>query len=160
MKFETLYDLLELKLKALYDIESEIIKALPRLIKAVHHPKLEEAFKDHLRQTEKQKARLQKIFTLLEARPKKTKVEAIRGLVNDAKWLMKKEMRPKARDASLIAAARYIEHYEMAGYAEALNWAECLDRGDISALLETSLVEEREADKTLEALARIVIDNK
>lgn len=160
MKLQTLHDLFVLKIMALYDIESEIIKALPKMIKASTDTDLEQGFGDHFKETKKQLIRLEQIFKQLNLKPKKTKVEAIRGLVTDAEWSLKQDMPPAALDAALIASARYIEHYEMAGYLSAVVWAKLLGHNRIAELLEETLEEEKMADTTLAEVAEAKINQR
>ena len=47
-KYETLADLLTLKLRSLYDIELEIQKALPKMAKAASDDGLREALSHHI----------------------------------------------------------------------------------------------------------------
>ncbi len=157
-KYETLQDLFVLKLQALYDIENELVKALPKMAKNATDQDLKEGFTMHLDETRTQVERLEQAFTLLEMKPTKTKVEAIRGLAKDAEWVMKNVHEDEARDAAMISAARYVEHYEMAGYLTAIQWAEELGYDEIRNLLEETLQEEMGADDKLADLAEEKID--
>lgn len=65
---------------------------------------------------------------------------------------------PEALDANLIAAAQYVEHYEIAGYGSAHAWAIELGEEEVADLLEQSLAEERETDEKLDELATTVIN--
>jgi ferritin-like metal-binding protein YciE len=152
--YETLNDLLLLKLRSLLDIETQQEKVLPKMAKSAREEKLREAFTLHLRATVKQKERLERALHMLGATGKdKSKVEAVRGLVNDVDWIIKSVKNPAARDVMLIAAAQYIEHYELAGYGTARTWAEVMGHDDIADTLQQSLDEEGEADKRLTILA-------
>ncbi|MES2437192.1 MAG: DUF892 family protein [Patescibacteria group bacterium] len=153
MKYSSLEDIFILKLKSLYDIEHEIIKALPKMAKKASSPDLKAAFTEHCEQSIGQKERLEEAFEILGKKPQKTKVESIRGLVEDAKWLMDEDMTPEALDASLIGAAQYVEHLEMAGYGTARAWAEQLGYDDVAELLGETLTEEEETDQKLSQLA-------
>jgi len=62
------------------------------------------------------------------------------------------------RDAGLIAAARRVEHYEMAGYGCARTYAALLGDRDSAQLLQTALTEESDTDKELTKLAKSVIN--
>jgi ferritin-like metal-binding protein YciE len=150
MTISTLHDLLTVKIMALYDIETQIVKALPKMAKAATDPGLKKAFANHLEETEKQVERLEEIFEALGMKAKKMKVEAIRGLIEDTEWCIKEKPSPNLLDALLIASARYVEHYEMAGYLSAITWAEKLDLEETAELLRETLEEEKAADALLE----------
>lgn len=137
----------------LYDVETQLVKALPKMAKKAKNPDLIAGFEAHLQETEGQVIRLEKCFKLLEMKPKKLKSEAIRGLVDDAKWVMKNVAAGPALDANLIAAAQYVEHYEIAGYGTAIEWAKLMQHTEVEQLLVQTLKEEEATDKKLSTLA-------
>jgi ferritin-like metal-binding protein YciE len=152
-KTMSLRDLLIQKLQALYDIESELMKAIPEMVEAATDPELKTTLEEHLEVTIKQEARIKEIFTILNEEPDKLKVDGIRGIIKDANWVIKKVKGDAALNACLVASARYVEHYEMAGYISARTWAEELQESEVAELLEESLEEEIAADNTLATLA-------
>lgn len=159
-KEHTLSDLLLLKMKALYDIEQQLIKALPKMAASATDKELKKGFKEHLTETKAQAKRLEQAFKLLGKKATKTKVEAIRGLIDDATWVMKNVNGSAALDAALIAAAQHVEHYEMAGYITAVAWAQEIGEAEIAQLLYQSLEEEIAADEKLGGLAESRIDER
>ena len=60
MKLETLKDLYIHELKDLYSAENQIIKALPKMVKAATNKQLAAGFEEHLEQTKQHAARLEK----------------------------------------------------------------------------------------------------
>jgi hypothetical protein len=58
------------------------------------------------------------------------------------------------RDAGLIATAQKIEHYEIASYGAARDWALILGLSEHAALLEKTLEEEKHADHLLTVISR------
>ena len=152
-KYETLRDLLVLKLCALYDIENQLVKALPKMAKIAKDQKLQSAFTAHLEETKGHVERLEEAAELLDFAIKPEKVEGIRGIIKDADWIMKSIKNPAARDTLLVAAAQYAEHYEMAGYGAARTWAEEMGHNDVADLLQETLNEEGEANRKLTELA-------
>ena len=156
----TLHDLLITKLQVLADVENVLVKALPKMAKAATDEQLRAGFEEHLEQTKVHAQRLEKMFSLLEASPKKVKSEAIRGLVEDAEWVIKNVKGPEALDANLIAAAQYVEHYEIAGYGSAYEWAMEIEYSEVADLLQQTLLEEKEADEKLSTLAIDKINEK
>lgn len=144
--------MLVLKVQTLYDIESEIIDALPKMIKAADAEDLKEGLGEHLKETKGHKERLEEIFDALDEKPKKAKSEAIRGLIEDAEWMLKQDMAPALVDAAIIASARMVEHLEMACYMGAMMYAHVASRSEIEALLEENYNEEEAADDKLAVL--------
>ena len=66
-KLKSLDDLLVHELQDIYHAERQILKALPKMVKAANHPELRAAFEEHLEQTEGQVERLEQAFKLLGA---------------------------------------------------------------------------------------------
>ncbi len=154
-----LRELLILKLESLYDIEQELIKALPKMAKGATHPELNAAFNEHLKQTKEHAKRLEHGLKLLGAKVSKLKTEGIRGIIKDGEWIIHTIKDEDARDASLVAAAQYAEHYEIAGYDAAKKWADILGLNEVKDLLSETLKEEEETSKKLEGLAKSEINS-
>ena len=152
-RYADLHDLLVLKLQSLYDIESQLVLELPKLARHATSVELRDAFEKHLEETKNQVARLEQALEEIRSPVKKSKVEAIRGLAKDADWMIKNIKDEKARDAGMIAAAQYVEHYEIAGYGSASEWAKLMGHDTVAELLEESLAEEKAADEKLSELA-------
>ena len=60
-KLENLKDLLEHELQDLYSAEKQLTEALPKMAKSAKSPILKAAFESHLKQTEIQIERLEKV---------------------------------------------------------------------------------------------------
>lgn len=150
MKIKTLENVLANKIEVLYDIEKQIEKNMPKLVKASFDDELKVALVNHLEDTRKQIKRLETIFNLLQVTPKETKSEGIRGMIADAVWVTEVESPDILRDIMIASSGRYIEHYEMAGYMSAIAEAKNLGLNEVVGLLEETLVEEKNADKIME----------
>lgn len=153
MKIKNLTDLFSLKLKALYDMETKLVKALPKMAKAATDPELKQSFEDHLKETQGHVDRIEKAFSLIGLDRGKTDVAGISGIIEDAEWMIGQKLPPAAMDAALISSARYAEHYEMAGYLSAIAMADVLGYDDIVDLLGETLAEEKDADRILSEAA-------
>jgi len=69
MKTETLRELMIDELQDLHSAEQQIVKALPKLIKASHNPSLKQAFERHLEETKNHVTRLEKNLQASERKP-------------------------------------------------------------------------------------------
>ena len=144
------------ELRDIYHAEKQLVKALPKLVKAASSPDLREAFQNHLGETEEHVTRLEQAFELLEE-PARTKTCAgMLGIVEEASDLLKEMGRDKGAslDAGLIAGGQRAEHYEMAAYGTLRSWAEALGHSEIAQLLSATLEEEKAADEKLSELAQ------
>ena len=135
-KMETLEDLYEDLLKDLYSAEKQLVKALPKMVKGAEAPDLQNAFKEHLGQTEQHVERIERIFSKMDGSPRGKKCVGMEGLIEEGAELLKEDVDPDVLDAGLIAAAQKVEHYEIAGYGTARAWAEKLGHNDHVRILQ------------------------
>ena len=158
MEMETLQDLFVEELKDLYSAEAQLLKAMPKMVKKAQHPELKQAFETHMRETEGQVKRLDRIFDQLGEKAKGKKCLAMEGLIKEAKEHMSEDMDEDVMDAALIGMAQKIEHYEIAGYGTARTYAKLLGNREVQRLLQETLDEEGKTDKLLTKLAESSIN--
>jgi ferritin-like metal-binding protein YciE len=159
-KDKTLEDLFLETLKDIYWAEKKILTALPKMAKAAQSGELRKAFEKHQRETEGQVGRLEQVFQLLGQAPKGKKCEAIEGLIEEGKEVMKDFKGSPALDAGLLCAAQAVEHYEIARYGTLATWAAQLGMSEAKQLLGATLDEEEKTDKALSELAETSINRK
>lgn len=153
MKMNELRDLYIEQLRDLYSAESQILKALPKMIKTSTSADLKSGFEEHLEQTRGHVERLEDIFQSLAVSPKGKKCKGMEGLLAEGKETMEQDAEDEVMDAALIAAAQHVEHYEIAGYGCVRTYAELLGDKNASKLLQQTLEEEKETDEKLSDLA-------
>jgi len=152
-EMDSLRELYVEELKDLWSAENQILKGLPRMIKAAKHPNLKRAFTKHEAQTKQQVKRLEQICKELGESPRGKKCVGMEGLIEEAKDLLSEKPEPNVLDAGLISAAQHVEHYEMAGYGTVRTWARMLGYEGQAALLQQTLDEEKETDLLLTDIA-------
>lgn len=152
-KMRMLEDLYMDMLKDLYSAEKQLVKALPKMAKNAQSPDLQKAFQEHLRQTEKQVERIEKIVAELGGSPRGKKCMGMEGLIEEGNEIMKEDAEPEVLDAGLIAAAQKVEHYEIASYGTARAWAERLGYQKAARMLQETLEEESMANEKLTQIA-------
>jgi len=141
------------ELRDLYNAETQMTKALPKMAKASSNSELRLAFEEHLRQTSEHVSRLEQIFDHLEEKPTGKKCLGMEGLVKEGAETMREEYEDAVMDAAIIGAAQRVEHYEIAGYGTVRDMARLLGEDDHVSLLEQTLQEEKETDQKLTELA-------
>lgn len=141
------------QLRDLYDAEKQLTKALPKMAGAAHSPALKAAFQQHLRETENQVTRLERVFQSTGQSAEAETCEAMQGLIAEGEEVVKATGDPDVKDAALIAAAQRVEHYEIAGYGCARTFAQRLGNQEAARLLQQTLDEEGATDKKLTQLA-------
>jgi len=153
MKFESLHDLFVDELKDIYNAENQLVKALPKMVKASTSDELRSAFENHLEETKQQVERLEQIFKELEKSPKGKSCKAMKGLLEEGKHAIEADGDEAVCDAALIAAAQKVEHYEIASYGTLRTYARLLGLDEAARLLQETLNEEGNADKKLNEVA-------
>lgn len=141
------------ELKDIYSAETQITKALPKMIKAASSDDLKSAFEHHLKETEEQIRRLEQLFEKLDTSPKGKTCEGMKGVIAEGEEMLKNADEGPVRDMALISAAQRVEHYEMAAYGTVRTYAEHLGKTQFVSILETTLNEEKAADKKLTEIA-------
>ncbi|MFT3781972.1 MAG: ferritin-like domain-containing protein [Nibricoccus sp.] len=152
-KIETLRDVLIDELMDLYSAEQQLVKALPKMAEAASSEDLKEGFTEHLSQTEGHVERLERVFELLDVPAKAKKCKAMEGLIAEGEEKVEEDASPSTKDAALICAAQKVEHYEIAGYGTVRTFADVLGYTEVAELLQETLDEEADTDKTLTAIA-------
>jgi ferritin-like metal-binding protein YciE len=153
MRLTTLTEALHSELADLYDAEQQLIATMPRVAEAVDNPALRAAVEEHLKQTQGQKDRLERVFEILGRKSEADQCEAMRGLLEEIGEIIAATGDRQVKDAVLIGAIQRIEHYEIAGYGTARAFAEQLDMEDVADLLQESLDEESATDHKLTTIA-------
>jgi ferritin-like metal-binding protein YciE len=153
MQMESLHELYVEELKDIYSAEKQILKALPKMIKAATHPELKDAFATHRDQTEGHVERLDRIFNDLDESPRGKKCKGMEGVIEEGAELLAEKPAPEVLDAGLISAAQRVEHYEIAAYGTVRTWAKEMGREQDASLLQQTLEEEKETDESLSRLA-------
>ena len=148
----SLHDLYIHHIKDLHSAETQIVEALNKMISRASSEELRNAFTEHLSETEGQIDRIQQILANHGQSMGDETCKAISGIIEEGNSLMN-EMVGEATDAGLIAAAQRVEHYEIAAYGTAKEYADVLGYSDDEALLEETLEQEGEANKTLTKIA-------
>jgi len=168
-----LTDLLKHEILDLYSVEEQIIEAMPPMIEKAKNPELKRALREHLKITEEQKMRLDKLkatfgsddeeggqegekkgfFSRLFGGSGGEKCKGMEGIISEGEKMMGADIAEDTLDAVIIACAQKIEHYEICGYGTARAYAIELKLPEAVRLLTQSRDEEYTADRMLTELA-------
>ena len=157
---KTMNDLFVHTLQDIYYAEQQITKALPTMIKKASEPTLRQGFETHLRETENQIRRLERVFEMHGEKPKGVTCPAIDGIIKEANEIVSETADGEVLDAALAAAAQAVEHYEISRYGTLIAWARELGRADCASVLEETLAEEKATDAKLTQLAEARLNRK
>ncbi len=150
---QTLEDLFEAQLHDIYWAENKLTKALAKMAKKAPDAKLAAAFTKHREETESQIEKLEQVMDSLDIKIKGEKCEAMAGILKEAEEMMGDATEPEVLNASMIAAAQKVEHYEIATYGSLVCWATELGYTAQAKLLTSILEQEKKTDVTLTKLA-------
>ena len=156
----TLDDLFVHTLQDIYYAEHQITKALPKMIEKATSAELRKGFEKHLKETEGQIARLEKVFEMHGEKPKAVTCPAIDGIIKEANEVAGDIADKRVLDAALIASAQAVEHYEITRYGTLIAWAEELGRSDCAKVLAETLAEEKATDDVLTKMATSKVNAK
>jgi Mn-containing catalase len=136
--------------------EKQLLKALPKMVKAANSMQLQQLFENHLLETQAQVQRLNECFDLLEAPAKAKPCKGMAGLVEEGEEVMEegKEKDEVAADLALIGSAQKVEHYEISAYMTMKSLAQQLRLPAVVQLLNLSLAEEQNSDQLLTQIAQ------
>lgn len=158
MQKDSLRQLYVSELKDLYNAETQLVKALPKMAKASTNAELRQGFEEHLRQTSEHVSRLEQIFEMLGEKPTGKKCRGMEGLVKEGGETLRENYQDAVMDAAIIGAAQRVEHYEIAGYGTVRVFAKLLGENDHVSLIEQTLQEEKQTDERLTQLAGRIND--
>ncbi len=155
-KLKTFHELFIHELRDIASAEEQILKALPKMVKAASSEPLREALESHRIETESQ---LEGVLELLESFDEgrgRVKCAGMAGIISEGEDQMKETDEGDVRDAAIIASAQKVEHYEIASYGTARAWAELMGHRAAVATLDEILSQEKEADQTLTSLSESI----
>jgi ferritin-like metal-binding protein YciE len=153
MKIQSLHDFYVDQLKDAYSAEKQLVEALPEMAQAASNNELQQAFEQHLQQTQKHLETVRSILDEMGENPGNKKCQGMEGLLQEGSEVVKANADANARDAALILSAQKVEHYEIATYGGLRAYADSLGFLDVADKLQNVLDEEYEADQKLDDLA-------
>ncbi|OCA78817.1 hypothetical protein BBH99_07530 [Chryseobacterium contaminans] len=155
-----LQDLFEDSLKDIYWAEKALVKALPLMMKNATDKKLINAIEKHLTETKVHVERLEDCFKALGKKAQAKKCDAMQGILEEGKSIIKETKPGAVRDAGIIAAAQKVEHYEIATYGTLAAFAKVLKEKKCLKNFIDTLGEEKKCDQLLSKIADTALNSK
>jgi ferritin-like metal-binding protein YciE len=140
-------------LQDLYYAENQIVKSLPKMIDKTTDGELRRGFQTHLKETENQVKRLERVFEMHDRQAHGHKCPAIDGIIREAEDVMGEVEGEEVMNTAVIALAQAVEHYEITRYGALIAWAHELGHRQDARVLAESLKEEKATDAKLTAIA-------
>ncbi len=166
-KMQDLRTLLKHDVQMLHSVEKQLVEAMPTMISRATNPALKQALEEHLRITENQLTRINKVRDMLGTDKESVtkysgvlanimggvKCKGMEGLIEEGEKVMAENLEDEVMDAAIIGCSQKIEHFEIASYGTVRTYAEQLGLQDVAQLLQQTLDEEYRADELLTNLA-------
>ncbi len=152
--FPSLQALYTAQLRYLLSAENQILKGLADMIEHADDEQLKQAFRSHREETEVHVSRLEELIGDIDNDVDDKKDPVLTAIAASGKNITKETDSGPIRDAGLIATAQKIEHYEIASYGSARDWATHLGLTDHASTLQVTLEEEKHADALLSQIAQ------
>lgn len=153
-KLKDLKELFHHQLKDIYNAESQLVQALPKMQEKSSSEDLRKAFSEHLEETKEHKKRLEEIGKSIGLDDLSGETcEAMQGLIDEANSFIAENADSEVKDAGIIADAQRIEHYEISAYGTLAHYAKTLNQNDVAKMLQQTLDEESAADRKLNDIA-------
>ena len=153
----SLRDVLIDELRDLYSAENQLVKNLPKVVKACDSAELKQNLAQHLEETKGHVERLRQAFTTLGKKPTGKHCKGMEGAIDEVKEALDEDEEGALYDAGIVGAAARVEHYEIAGYSASILIATALGETEIVGLLKQTLAEEQNAAKQVMTVAKGIL---
>jgi ferritin-like metal-binding protein YciE len=157
-KKRTVQDLLADEIKDLYSAEKQLANSIPKMASGAHNSALRTALRSHLKETERQVARLEKIAGLLHIKLTGKKCIGMAGLIKEGAEALKEKGDETILDLGIIRSGIQVEHYEIAGYITSISLAARLEDDTVVTLLKQSLGEEQAAEEKMRVIGARLLE--
>jgi len=143
------------QLRYLLSTENQIVKGLESMIAHASDSQLKQAFQSHLQETRGHVTRLEQLIPDVNKGDVDDKKDPIiTALIGSGENIVSESDEGPVRDAGLIATAQKVEHYEIASYGSARDWAQILGLTNHAQQLQRTLDEEKHADELLTTISQ------
>ena len=146
------------EIQVLWSAEKMLVEAMPKMIDRAKNLGLKKLLAAHHAETKQHQVALEEICKQLGIEPDGDFNPGMKGILEEGDKVMAKDATDDAMDATLIAGAQKVEHYEISGYGSAAHYAEMLGHVAIAKRLRLTLAEEQDADTKLNFLAKEIVN--
>ena len=145
----TLAHVLTEEIQELISAEKQVAAMLPRLAQAAADPILWAICQAEALQSVRQGQRLERMQALLGQQSDGRVCQQIENLVLGLEEIISENQPGRPRDLALVAAARKIKQFEIAGYCSARDFAQLLGLGAVVELLQQTIDDQTAMDARL-----------
>jgi len=146
-------ELLHTELAEIYSAENQLMKAAPRISKAIESEQVRELMNRRLEQGEQLIADIENIFEDMDHSMPRKKNVAAEGLLRDMQEHIQEIQKGPALDAVLIGAVQKLEHYCIAAWGTTRAFGEALGHEMTVEVMQRVLEEGKELDEEFTRIA-------
>jgi ferritin-like metal-binding protein YciE len=149
----SLYGLLQEQLRDLYDAQTQYVDMLPQMLETCTNEALRECLLQIMVDHGENVQELKEVCAMLRTPPDGVACEAMEGLIRETDRSTEADRDTATIDASLIANAQRIAHYEIAGFGTARAFASCLSEHAAATTLKKLTERASQHDEKLNKIA-------
>lgn len=147
-------DVLVTELKEIYSAERQLVRASPKMLRAVETQVLKEGMTGRRERAERIIETLDDIFEQMDVTKSRPKNIAAEGLITDAQEHLEELSENKILlEPVLLATLQKLEHYCIASWGTARSLGRLLDEKPVAELMENLLKDGRDYDEYLTGVA-------
>ncbi len=149
---DTLNELFLDGLQHMYYTEQQLVDAVDDLESHSSDESIEQAFSEHLSETQNHVDRLEEVFDDIGESPEAAEDPAVDGMIEAYEEFVNQGPEDHVLDRFNLTAGQKSEHYEIAAYGNLIPLAQQLGLDDAADTLEQNMREEQDALDELSAL--------
>jgi ferritin-like metal-binding protein YciE len=155
VNIEFLHTLVTEELRTLFHADSQLSEVLPLMERASLSPEVRRAINRRRELERDQTGRIVEILTRLESHPGGGQCHSMRGLLEEAEEVLRREsgMYPARIEPRLLAVLRKVGHLRLASLKCVIALAHLLGASEVEGILKECVSQELEADEFISALA-------
>lgn len=157
MQIKTLHELFLLELQEIASFETQILEAMPAMIEKTTSTELKEALRMHFDETKKQSELIINLCKEFDVDPEGKHCTGMEGIIEEGQEMLTANTPSELLDLAMIGIAQKVEHYEIASYGTAVNYAQEMGHEHAQDLLFQTMTEEKASDEKLTTMAETII---
>lgn len=156
----TLYDLMVVQLKSLYNAEMQWSEAMETVTERIHSTELKNLFRKDGLAAARHAKKLEVILKESGAELLAKRNIVVRDLLREINELQDSSADPEVLNAGLIVIHQCMNHYKIAKYGTVASYARLMQQERVAGILHEILEEEKAQDEELTRLAEEKINEK
>lgn len=147
------YTLYLTNIKRAWDMEDQLVRALPKMAEQATSKMLHDSLAEHLEETKTHRDHIGNVLALHDELESSASNPGLERMLEEAESEMTAISDFDVRDAHIISAGRAVEHLEIATYDTLIDWSSRLEDTDAETIFREIRNEEDAAERKLATIA-------